>query len=511
MNELLRLLQQKINIKNLCIYSREDTTAETLISILAVLKLENLYIISNDYVRASFEDMIDEFSECDDFSDKTLPNISYFMPNEDLGFTLENETDALVFDSSENIDDILALSNLKPYNLIGFTFDSSEDAFTIWETYRKVSHSIDIISYPDGFNPQAMQWEKRDSDIELSVVFPMYNVAPYLDQCVKSVTEWDADYIELLFVDDGSPDNSAEIIEGYAKNDPRIKLIRKPNGGCASARQKGMEEAKGRYIGFIDPDDFIDPSMFRKLLRAALIGNFQMAYCGYKEYYQSNGQSKVAPDLIGAPYMYGTTNPDDIRDLACYMRVAIWRGIYSMDMINNAGIHFYTDLRRFDDLPFKMETLAATKSVVSVPEHLYYYRLNRPGQDVTANDDRLYVHEPIFKYLDEFFKKAGKKELVDALQICKIHTHIYAIEKIENKYLKGYLKLAQKDLDGYGYKRSKMLYSQAIARSARMYHKLIHYKSTMLIKMFKARQRRKQKAGADIQAAILNNIKNATK
>ena len=356
-----------------------------------------------------------------------------------------------------------------------------------------------------------MQWKKRDSDIELSVVFPMYNVASYLDQCVKSVTEWDADYIEFLFVDDGSPDNSAEIIEGYAKNDPRIKLIRKPNGGCASARQKGMEEAKGRYIGFIDPDDFIDPSMYRKLLRAALTGNFHMAYCGYKEYYQNNGQSKAVADLIGAPYMYGTTNPDDIRNLACYMRVAIWRGIYSMDMINSAGIHFYTDLRRFDDLPFKMETLAVAKSVVSVPEYLYFYRLDRPGQDVAANDDRLYVHEPIFKYLDEFFKKVGKKELVDALQICKIHTHIYAIEKIKNKYLKGYLKLAKKDLDVYGYKRSKMLYSQATAPAAIMYHKLIHYKSALLIKMFKSRQRRKQKAGADIPAAILNNIKNATK
>ena len=125
--------------------------------------------------------------------------------------------------------------------------------------------------------PQILEWIKnKNSDIELSVIFPMYNVAAYLDQCISSVTAWKAPYIEFLFVNDGSPDNSREIVLKWAEKDSRIKLLDKPNGGCASARQFGLERAQGSYIGFIDPDDFIDESMFRKLLRSAMTGSYDI-------------------------------------------------------------------------------------------------------------------------------------------------------------------------------------------------------------------------------------------
>ena len=81
---------------------------------------------------------------------------------------------------------------------------------------------------------------------------------------------------------DGSKDASADIIRKYARNDKRILLIEKENGGCASARQMGLERVRGRYVGFIDPDDFIEINMFHKLLRKAMEGNFDISLCGYK-------------------------------------------------------------------------------------------------------------------------------------------------------------------------------------------------------------------------------------
>ena len=220
---------------------------------------------------------------------------------------------------------------------------------------------------------------------------------------------------------DGSKDASADIIRKYARNDKRILLIEKENGGCASARQMGLERVRGRYVGFIDPDDFIEINMFHKLLRKA-------------------------EDYIVQPYIDGCYDANKIKELVTYSRVAIWRGIYRTEFLRQNNIHFYTNIKRFDDLPFKVETFAFAKSVVMLPENLYYYRLEREGQDVAANDQRLYVHFDIFAYLDQSIGRTGNQQLIDYYQMCKLQTHRYALEKIQDKYKKEYLDRARKDL-----------------------------------------------------------------
>ena len=167
--------------------------------------------------------------------------------------------------------------------------------------------------------------------------------------------------------------------------DARIILIEKENGGCASARQTGLERARGRYVGFIDPDDFIDENMYRKLLKAAMCGNFDISLCGYNEYYENSGRIKPAEDSLWYPFLDGCYDSDKIDDLITYCRVAIWRGIYRREFLERNGIRFYTDIRRFDDLPFKVETFAMAKSVIMLPEYLYYYRQEREGQDIAAD------------------------------------------------------------------------------------------------------------------------------
>lgn len=340
------------------------------------------------------------------------------------------------------------LSYLSPTYLLASIPEDAMSSFAIWEVFRNCTQFIQIVTRRLQKECQVLEWEKNDeNDIELSVIFPMYNVEKYLDQCIESVTAWKAPYVEFLFVNDGSPDNSREVVLKWAEKDSRVKLLDKSNGGCASARQYGMDCAKGSYIGFIDPDDFIDESMFRKLLRAAMVGSYEISYCGYNEYYEDTKEVRPVGDQIGFPWCDGVHDQRKIWDLIAYCRVAIWRGIYKKNFLEKAGIHFYTDLRRFDDLPFKVETFTEAKSVISVPEHLYYYRLSRPGQDVSANDERLYVHFDIFKYLNQ--SVASKKDLVltDLLQICKVDTHLYAIGKLKPKFVKYYVEQAKKDLE----------------------------------------------------------------
>lgn len=395
--------------------------------------------------------MVQALKEQAEFGHQRVPAKFTFCDLKQLDKQRWEEDTALLFEGLTECRDILPFTAFSPRYLLGNMKEEDCSSFTIWDAFRKCCEHIQIVTMRTYGEPQVLDWQKRqETDIELSIIFPMYNVSEYLDQCIRSVTAWKAPYVEFLFINDGSPDNSRDIVLRWAQQDERIILLDKPNGGCASARQWGLERAKGRYVGFVDPDDFADESMFRKLLRNAFLGGYDISYCGYKEYYQSNGETKVPADVLGWPYNMGTSDANSILNLIVYSPVAIWRGIYKMEMLQKNNIHFYTELRRFDDLPFKVETFAAARSVISLEEHLYNYRLARPGQDVSADDERLYVHFPIFSHLNETV--AGRKEqyLTDCLQLCKIQTHRYALGKIKPEFLKEYMRQAREDLIATG-------------------------------------------------------------
>lgn len=335
--------------------------------------------------------------------------------------------------------------------------DKSEDYFALWELVRDCSEFVYIVRDKecnpkdrDANDCEILEWEKGDSDIELSIVLPVYNVERYLPQCIDSLTAWKASYVEFLFVNDGSTDHSAQVIGKYCDHDARIHLLNKENGGCASARNYGIEHARGRYIGFVDSDDFVDSEMFPKLLSRAVMGNYELSYCGYREYYEETGDSEpVLNDCLGEPYVSGTYREDKVQKLAINTRVAIWRCIYKKSLLNRKQLRFHEDLKRFDDLPFRVECIFSARSAVCVPEYLYYYRLGRRGQDVSCTDERLWVHFRIFEYLDEFVAPMRDRRLLDYLQIIKVNTHGYALGRIEKQYYMRYKKEAAVQLDKY--------------------------------------------------------------
>lgn len=374
-----------------------------------------------------------------------LCNISDFQG---CGFMV----DMALFDYNR-ADDVQPLTGHVLKYIIG-RMDTEEDYFSFWEKHRGSAWHIYI-----EYGHEILEWQKTTADMELSVVLPVYNVAAYLPECIESLIQWKAPYAEYLFVDDGSTDESAAVINRYAQTDKRIRLIRKKNGGCASARNRGIDEAKGRYIGFVDADDFIGEDMFRGLLRRALLGNYDYTYCGYQEYYEDTGETDpVRNDCLSGRYLSGERNPNQVRLLAVNTRVAIWRGLYKKSVLDKHHIRFHEELRMFDDLPFRTEYLFAAKSAVCIPEYLYNYRKGRKGQDTSCTDDRLFVHFQIFKLLDRYTEKYKDRMLWDILQAVKIQTHAYACARIEKKYLKRYEKQARKQLKEHaGYIRSLVI------------------------------------------------------
>lgn len=127
----------------------------------------------------------------------------------------------------------------------------------------------------------------------ISVIVPVYKVANDLPRCLDSILEQTYPYIEIIAVDDGSPDNSSTILDAYAQKDARLRVIHKENGGVTSARLRGVQEAHGEWIGFVDGDDMIEPDMFARLLDNAHKYHADIAHCGYQRVFPNGRRDLV--------------------------------------------------------------------------------------------------------------------------------------------------------------------------------------------------------------------------
>jgi len=127
----------------------------------------------------------------------------------------------------------------------------------------------------------------------ISIIVPVYKVEKYIHRCIDSILAQTYTNIEVILVDDGSPDNCPTICDEYAKKDKRVKVLHKKNGGLSSARNAGIDIAKGEYIGFIDSDDYIAPDMYEKLHDAIKTANAEMAVCNYAWINEDGSQNEL--------------------------------------------------------------------------------------------------------------------------------------------------------------------------------------------------------------------------
>lgn len=141
----------------------------------------------------------------------------------------------------------------------------------------------------------------------ISVIIPAYNIAPYLPRCLESLQMQTYPHLELIVVDDGSTDNTPEVLAACAQEDSRIRVIRKENGGVTRARLRGAAEASGAWIGFVDGDDICDPDMFLRLQENGTAQQADISHCGYKmiypdgrvDYYYNTGRTVVQDHVQG--------------------------------------------------------------------------------------------------------------------------------------------------------------------------------------------------------------------
>ena len=119
-------------------------------------------------------------------------------------------------------------------------------------------------------------------EARISVIVPVYNVAGDLPRCLDSILAQTYPHIEIIAVDDGSPDNSGAILDSYADRHPNLRVIHQENGGVTFARLRGVEAASGQWIGFVDGDDEIEPEMYERLMGGAVKYGADISHCGYQ-------------------------------------------------------------------------------------------------------------------------------------------------------------------------------------------------------------------------------------
>lgn len=236
---------------------------------------------------------------------------------------------------------------------------------------------------------------------KLSVIVTSYNIEPFIGACLDTVINQTLRDIEIIVVDDGSSDNSPNIIRSYAERDARIRPIlfeKNTIGGVATAANAGLDAATGDYIGFADGDDLCELTMFERLYTAAVAKNADLALCKYLEFDNETGTRKEPAearrwlDITQTSFfeLTETSRPQFLKFIA-----VPWRKIYRRDLIEANKIRFPVGDFFFEDNPFHWFSVVSAASLVVVPEVLCYHRMARAGQTMGTADERLFR---IFKH-----------------------------------------------------------------------------------------------------------------
>lgn len=230
---------------------------------------------------------------------------------------------------------------------------------------------------------------------KVSIIVPVYNVEPYIEQCMASLVRQTLADIEIICIDDCGADNSMNIVRQYAERDRRVKIVRNAaNMGQAAARNTGIREANGKYLGFVDGDDWVEPHMFEKLYLHA--ETFASDVC-WAQFYAVNRKNEILEHVcpIGAFETEFCEKSFNITELSGYGQVVgglfpetkmtAWLKLVRRDFWRRHNISFQSGTTHDDNIVhFKLLIFAQRLSFVQ--DRLYYYRVGRKGS-VTAKSN----------------------------------------------------------------------------------------------------------------------------
>ena len=224
----------------------------------------------------------------------------------------------------------------------------------------------------------------------VSIIVPVYKAEPYLARCVESLRSQTLSDIEIILVNDGSPDRCPQMCDEFAKADPRIRVIHKENGGLSSARNAGLHEAQGKYIGFVDSDDTVDMDMYRSMLEVAQREQVDFVMSDYLRIPQSGDAYLKTLDISCGRYDKSSIRREIFPQLIMGENVdygpllSVWHCLYRADFLKDNHIFFDEEVRWSEDNIFSAIVGYYADSFYYMKDQgLYHYHQN-PGTITTS-------------------------------------------------------------------------------------------------------------------------------
>ena len=324
---------------------------------------------------------------------------------------------------------------LKPYKKL-IKFGNKIQKKLHLKTKSKEENKKEDIVITDIIN----ECETNNEKPKVSVILPVYNVGKYLRSSLDSLMNQTLKDIEIICVDDGSTDDSYDILEEYKQKDARIKVIHKGNKGTGAARNDGLRLATGECIGFVDPDDWVKPNMFERLYGLIKEKNLDIAMCMPDGYDEKNGVNAPFPYFVDANFE--NIIDDRVfnwRDLSPFSYpMCVWNKLYTKELFDKNNIDF-TEGLDFEDHKVIFGTLLTAERMFFIREKLYVYRFNREGSVLTDNNRRLIDHIKIFDIVENLMKETNTYNVLrNDFITYKIHNILYYYSMIKDKYKSEY-------------------------------------------------------------------------
>ena len=207
-----------------------------------------------------------------------------------------------------------------------------------------------------------------ESRIKISVIVPVYNIAPYVAKCIESLLEQTFSGIEIILVDDGSTDGSGRICDEYRQKDSRIHVIHKENGGISSARNAGIAAASGKYIGFVDGDDWVSGEMYQELYDLAESEKAQIVSCRYREVYgEDDGVAAGGERTFSSLSQKTALKRFFLRQIS----ESVWDKLFLRSMFSDIR---FPEGEINEDTCVVVRLLMQSRKVVFLDRELYFYR-----------------------------------------------------------------------------------------------------------------------------------------
>lgn len=238
---------------------------------------------------------------------------------------------------------------------------------------------------------------------KISVIIPIYNVEPYLAECLDSVIHQTYQNLEIILVNDGSTDACPQICEDYAAQDQRIVLIHKKNGGLSDARNAGLAIATGDYISFVDSDDLLSLDFYQILLQTLIEKEADIIECEYRKFKSLNELKILKNTHHQLSKIYQTEIALELL-MKEYLKQVVWNKIYKKEIIN--GFQFPKNRINEDEF-WTYKVFGNAKTIAKIDKELYFYRQQETsimGKSYSLKRlDGLYAIEDRITYMIEYF------------------------------------------------------------------------------------------------------------